>query len=55
MERGGEMRGEKGGMRRGWVYRFAGGGHWHRLSLSLNSFRFRSGTLPRSMGTALQI
>lgn len=40
-------------MRRGWVYRFAGVGH-RRLSLSLNSFRFRfrSGTLPRFMGTA---
>ena len=36
----------------GWVYRFAGVGHW-RLRLSLNSFRFRfrSGTLPRFMGT----
>ena len=29
---GRDMRGEKGGMRTGWVYRFAGGGHWHRLS-----------------------
>ena len=40
--------------RRGWVYsRFAGVGH-QRLRLSLNSFsfRFRSGTLPRFMGTA---
>jgi hypothetical protein len=38
-------------VRRGWVYRFAGVGH-RLLSLSLNSFSFRSGTLPRFMGTA---
>lgn len=46
---GKEMRGERRDEGVGFIDSLAS------VSLSLNSFRFGSGTLPRFMGTALQI